>query len=707
MRGAPSDRSRKPGRTTSAGVRITSSLQIERGSPLPFGAVQRRNGVNFALFSRHATGVCLVLFEPGAETAMHEIVLDPVHHRTGDVWHIFIAGLELPFEYNYRVNRQPNDAPARNRFDPSQLLLDPYSRAVPGGEEWGVRPGARTRRSTLIYDHFDWEDDRPLNISLADSVIYELHVRGFTRHPSSGVSSPGTYLGLTEKIPYLKDLGVTAVELLPVYEFEEANADRRNPLTGEPLLNYWGYQPIGFFAPNLSYASGGTPADRIREFKEMVKRFHAAGIEVILDVVFNHTAEGDQRGPTYSFRGIDNTVYYIVNPHTGEYENYSGCGNSVNCNHPVVRDMIVSCLRYWAMEMHVDGFRFDLASILGRGTDGSLLANPPLLESLAFDPILANTKLIAEAWDAAGVYQVGTFPAWGRWAEWNGKFRDDLRRFVKSDSGVAQALALRMIGSPDLYKPSGRQAYHSINFVTCHDGFTLADLVTYNEKHNEANGEGNVDGDSVNYSWNCGEEGPTSSPEIASLRLRQQKNLASLLLLAGGVPMLLAGDEFGRTQRGNNNAYCQDNEISWVDWTLAKKNAGLHRFFKFLIGFRRKHPALRRVRWPFDDSEHTRVEFHGVELGRPDWSEDSRSLAIHLSSPARQGARDCVYLIANAYWRPIEFALPPPAAGKWVRFVDTSLDSPLDAVDPETERYLDSQNRYTAGPRSVVVLVSR
>ncbi|MBU0985406.1 MAG: isoamylase, partial [candidate division Zixibacteria bacterium] len=490
--------------------RIGDDFEISRGHPLPLGATARRRGINFALFARHATSVTLVLFAPGSTAPLAEFPMDPRFNRTGDIWHAFVRGLDVELEYGYRVDRQPNDAPQIHRYDASRILVDPYARALSGGEVWGEvtgthQPGCRKEwRSLIDDDDYDWGLDQPLNIPMADTVIYEMHVRGFTRHPSSGVKNPGTFMGVVEKIPYLKQLGITAVEMLPINEFAETGTDRVNPFTGEPLLNYWGYNPVNFFAPKCSYSSRTEAGEQVREFKQMVRALHKAGIEVILDVVFNHSAEGDERGPVISFKGLDNSIYYLIVPPSGRYHNYTGCGNTLNCNHPVVRDLILECLRYWVTEMHVDGFRFDLASVLGRGRDGSVLANPPLLERIAADPILGNTKLIAEAWDAAGLYQVGTFPSWGRWAEWNGKFRDDIRRFVKSEPGLSAVVADRMQGSPDLYAGSGRMPCHSINFVTCHDGFTLADLVSYNEKHNDANGEDNRDGHNDNQSWNCG-----------------------------------------------------------------------------------------------------------------------------------------------------------------------------------------------------------
>ena len=705
---------------------IKGNFATEMGSPLPFGAALRRHGINFAIFSQHATSVTLVLYLPGLTQPIAQFRLDPRLNRTGNVWHVFVRGLDPGVQYGYRMDANPNPAPRLHRFDPTLVLLDPFAKAVASRPVWGpagtATAGVQSSPShaDIIENAFHWGRDKPLNIPLAGSVIYELHVRGFTVHPSSWVKHPGTFAGLAEKIPYLKDLGATAVELMPVTEFDEADCDRVNPFTGERLLNYWGYQPINFFAPKAAYACSPGPGAAVREFKEMVKQFHAAGIEVILDVVFNHTAEGNERGRTISFKGIDNEVYYILDPATGAYRNYSGVGNTLNCNQPVVREMILECLRYWVMEMHVDGFRFDLASILGRGENGEVLANPPLIEHIAADPVLADTKVIAEAWDAAGLYQVGSFPAWGRWAEWNGKFRDDLRRFVKGDAGMVSALATRLAGSPDLYRTGGGEPYHSINFVTCHDGFTLADLVAYDRKHNEMNGENNLDGSGENLSWNCGVEGPTDSSEIQRLRVRQAKNLAALLLLSDGVPMICAGDEMRRTQRGNNNAYCQDNKIGWVDWGLLEKNADLFRFFKLLIAFRRTHPGLRWRDFP-GGQDPNRIEWHGVHLGLPDWSWESRSLAIHLLGPAETAETAAVadgetsarpatahlFLIANAYWEPLAFELPRIGGQAWFRFVDTTLDSPQEITEPGLEMPLAAHNAYGAGPRSVVILVGK
>jgi isoamylase len=695
---------------------IGADFGVYHGSPMPFGATATRSGINFSLYSKLATEVTLVLFYPGDSEPLLELPLDKARNRTGNVWHIFLRGVDPRVEYGYRLDCVPNTRPHIQRFFPEKVLLDPYAKAVVGGEVWRgdeqrltkMWPVARHRRCVVADDLFEWELDQPLNIPLSESVLYELHVRGFTAHPSSGVSRPGTYIGLTEKIPYLKELGVTAVELLPVAEFEEVEEPRFNPKTRERLVNFWGYQPISFFAPKASYASDPYFGSQVREFKEMVKRFHAAGIEVILDVVFNHSAEGDERGSTSSFRGIDNETYYLLDPRTGRYHDYSGCGNTLNCNHPVVRNMIIDCLHYWVTEMHVDGFRFDLASILGRGQSGEVLSNPPLLESIAGDPVLANTKIIAEAWDAAGLYQVGSFPSWGRWAEWNGKYRDEIRRYVKGDPGLTQAVGRRLIGSPDLYRSSDRHPYHSINFITCHDGFTLHDLVSYNEKHNESNGENNADGGNDNHSWNCGEEGETNDPNVLALRQRQMKNFAALLLLSHGVPMLLAGDEFCRTQKGNNNAYCQDNEISWVDWRLRKRNAEFFRFVQRLIAFRKHHKVLRPHHFA-DDPNHdeVRVHWHGVRLHEPDWGYHSHTLAAHFFGPSDRRDAEHVYLITNAHWEPHEFQLPVLGRKHWHRFLDTSLASPDDIVRPGFEVELANQFVYPVPPRSVVVLVGK
>jgi len=697
--------SRKP-KTELGGLRF----QISRGHPLPLGSTLKRNGVNFSVFSRHATGVTLVVFPSSELENTVEFPLDPRFNRTGDVWHAFVRGLDAGIRYGFRADRLPHNGAPFHRYDPTHILIDPYAMALSGGETWGeslhlesVRAAdqSKHRYSLVVDDPFDWGDDHPLNTHLADSIIYEMHVRGFTRHASSGVDNPGTFSAVVEKIPYLKELGITAIELMPVTEFEENDNPRVNPLTGEVLKNFWGYHPISFFALKAAYAANGQ--NPLREFKQMVKALHEAGIEVILDMVFNHTAEGDERGPTLCFRGLDNKTYYLLDPETGKYANYSGCGNTLNCNHPVIRWVILQSLRYWVTEMHVDGFRFDLASILGRGTDGSVLANPPLLEAIAADPVLANTKLIAEAWDAAGLYQVGTFPNWGRWAEWNGKFRDDLRRFVKGDANMVPLLATRMAGSADLYQDDGRAPFHSINFVTSHDGFTLMDLVSYNEKHNEANGENAADGSDENHSWNCGAEGPSSDPAVNRLRRQQMKNLMAILLLSQGVPMILAGDEFGRTQQGNNNPYCQDNEISWLNWLLLRQHRDIFRFFKQLIAFRKQHTILRRRTYQNLD-EVPDFLWHGVKPLQPDWGWHSRFLGVQLVGGDNESD---LLIYANSYEGRLTVELAVPSRHKqWHRFVDTALTPPHDIRADGKFARLTKPFSYDVAPYSVVVLVS-
>ncbi|KWT90159.1 glycogen debranching protein GlgX [Candidatus Magnetominusculus xianensis] len=691
----------------------SGNIEIYRGTPAYLGATLMRDGVNLAVFSKHAEHVTLVIFQAGVRKPTAEIILNPSYNKTGDIWHVFLRGIDTTARYGYRMGRTSKKDANLHRFNDKKLLLDPYAKAIVGAAKWGKvyhRRGGEAenanvneRRSIIIDDDFDWGYDQPLNIPLKDSIIYEMHVRGFTQHPTSAVDKPGTYAGIVEKIPYLKELGITAVELLPIFEFEEMDSDRLNPVTGERLLNFWGYQPISFFAPKASYAHDSVNGGQVSEFKSMVKKFHEDGIEVILDVVFNHTAEGNEKGPTFSFKGIDNSIYYIIEPGTGDYHNYSGCGNTLNCNHPVVRDMIVNCLRYWVMEMHIDGFRFDLASILGRGRDGSVLKNPPLLERIAADPVLANTKLIAEAWDAAGLYQVGTFPNWGRWAEWNGKFRDDVRRFIRGEKGLVPVMMKRLTGSPDLYAQGGREPYHSINFITSHDGFTLKDLVSYDRKHNESNGEDNRDGSDDNQSWNCGWEGPTDSWDINNLRMRQMKNFTAILLISHGVPMILGGDELGRTQQGNNNAYCHDNKISWVDWKLTETNGSLVRFFRLLTKFRKRMPLLKPE--TFQENGTSTVSWHGVKLNKPDIDYHSRTLAM-LQSSSSDGSD--MYLSMNAYYEQLRFDLPPlPQSKKWYRVVDTNLEPPHDIEDTGEEVVLNEQRFYYVAPRSVLILISK
>jgi glycogen operon protein len=688
------------------------TLRTARGRSLPLGATALADGVNFAVLCRHGTAVTLVVYPLDGDQAFTEIELDPSKNRTGSHWHILVAGLPTAFRYGWRVGGPPHDG---HRFDPSAVLLDPAATALSGGAVWGKarepEPQRTIRRSLFFRRPFNWREDVPRRTPLEDSIIYELHVRGFTCHPSSGAAQPGTFAGLIEKIPYLQWLGITAVELLPIHEFDECDCPFTNPQSGEQLRNFWGYNSIAFAAPKASYASAGLEHGQVTEFREMVRAFHEAGIEVILDVVFNHTGEGDERGRTYSFRGLDNELYYMLGPR-GQYLNFSGCGNTVNCNHPVVRQILMDCLRFWVADMHVDGLRFDLASVLGRDYQGNVLVEPPVVESIAEDGVLADTKLIAEPWDAAGLYQVGQFPYGRRWSEWNGRYRDDVRRFWRGDPGFASELATRLYGSADLYRNAGRQPYHSINFVTSHDGFTLCDLVSYNYKHNDANGENNRDGLDANWSWNCGIEGPTEHPAILGLRRRQAKNFMATLLLSQGVPMLLAGDEFLRTQGGNNNAWCQDNGVSWLNWELAAKHADFLRFVREMIQLRRRHPALRRRGFfdgtgPKGDWEPD-IIWHGIVPYQPDFSSSSRSLAFVLngSRTGREPDRD-FYVICNAWREPLPFRVPPAPSGQaWRRTVDTALASPLDIVEPDEGPRVPVGALYLAAPFSTVILIS-
>ncbi len=685
-----------------------TSATVQRGRSAPLGASVGPGGVNFSVYSRSASLVELLLFD--REDAAHPsrtIPLDPARHRTYHYWHAFVPGIGPGQLYGFRAHG-PFEPGRGLRFDPEKLLLDPYALAVAVpvgyGREAAAKPGDDTAvaMKSVVADarSYDWEGDVPLKRPCAETVIYELHVRGFTKHPSSGVEpgKAGTYAGLIEKIPYLQDLGVTAVELLPVFQFDPQDAPpgRRN---------YWGYSPVALFAPHQAYSSRRDPLGPLDEFRDMVKALHRAGIEVILDVVFNHTAEGDHRGPTLCFRGLENEAYYLLERDRSRYANYSGTGNTLNANHSVVRRLIRESLRHWVEHMHVDGFRFDLASILARDESGQPLPSPPVLWDIESDPVLAGTKLIAEAWDAAGLYQVGTFVG-DSWQEWNGRFRDDVRRFLKGDPGTVSKLATRLLGSPDLYGHEEREPEQSVNFVTCHDGFTLEDLVSYDRKHNEANGEGNRDGSHDDASWNCGAEGPSEDPAIEALRSRQVRNFFSLLLLAVGMPMLSMGDEVRRTQRGNNNAYCQDNELSWLDWTLLERNRDVHRFVQSLIAFRmRRDIMLEKARLTLNQLlSRARLEWHGVELGRPDWSEHSHSLAFTLTSLR---GRFRVHGMLNAWREPLRFALPRARegdGGAWRRWIDTALPSPEDVVDWEKARTVSGAS-YLVQPRSLAFLV--
>lgn len=696
------------------------SLQTHPGVPLPLGVSLHGNRLNFALFSRHAESVSLVLFQEGKTDAWAEIELDHLINKTGDIWHIMLDELPAHTEYGYRLLGPYDPHGSGHCYKPDRLVLDPYTHALSNGEIWGeekrlqgkTKCGRAFKRRGVIYTReFDWQGDRPLNIPLRDSIIYEMHVRGFTQHPSSGVAHPGTYRGVIEKIPYLKKLGITAVELMPVSEFVENEHLFRDPDSGAFLKNYWGYNPICFFAPKSSYAVDGRQGRQVDEFKEMVRCLHQAGIEVILDVVFNHTGEGDYDGTTYSFRGIDNVIYYLLGPNK-EYMNYSGCGNTINCNHPLVRNFIMTCLRYWVMEMHVDGFRFDLASILGRSPTGEILSNPPMVEQIAEDPVLANTKIIAEAWDAAGVYQVGSFSTHRRWAEWNGRFRDDLRGFMCGHDNCVADLATRIAGSSDLYQWSSRRPYNSINFVTSHDGFTLADLVSYDHKHNEKNGEENRDGDNHNISWNSGVEGRTTDPVVLDLRSRRVKTMAVLIMVSQGVPMLVAGDEFGRSQQGNNNSWCQDNELSWINWQDEKKQRGLRRFFTKLIGLRKQHHIFRRCDFFAADGveggpANDGISWWGEGGKEQQWGDAVHSLGFILHGHGVKGRPDDDFLVmVNGGFQPVDFTLPPLATGSWCRMIDTSLKSPSDFCDEMKVRAVQ-RTHIKVQPMAAVVFIAK
>ena len=672
--------------------------------PVPYGAHVVQNGVQFTLFSRHARRVWLMLFdEPDAAEPAEEFEMSPENNRIGDIWHVHLRNAKAGQYYLYRME---GEAPGRgkNFFHPDQWLLDPYAQAVsrpsPWGDPAGIEPGRHHRqgahfpKGVIVQDEFDWSDDQTLKIPLSETVIYETHLRGFTVHPTSGVSCPGTYRGFREKIPYLQQLGVNAVEFLPIQEFNEMEYFQEN-MKRKHLRNFWGYSTLAFFAPNSRYAGAGVYGQQVKEFKKLVLALHRAGIEVILDVVFNHTAEGGDGGATYSFRGIDNSIYYLMNEAGTHYLNYSGCGNTLNSNHPVVRDFIMNCLRYWSLHMHVDGFRFDLASVLARGRDGDLLPEPPLVEHIAEDPALRDTKIIAEAWDAAGAYQVGSFPS-DRFSEWNGRYRDDLRKFWRGDPGMLGAFATRLAGSADLYDRDGQSPLKSINFITCHDGFTLADLVAYERKHNEANNEDNHDGEKLNHSRNHGAEGPTKDARIQTLRKRQQKNLLASLLVSQGVPMLLAGDEFSRTQKGNNNAYCQDNEIAWVDWSLLSEYQDLQEFVRGLIRFRLTHPALRRTKFLTgkDHGHGADITWYGRDGRAPDWTQDQSIACLlpgHRTCTGAAEDSDSIFLAFNAAEHPVDFHLPP-APGKPWQLAWTTQEKEPDLHRPKNHAQVDARS---------------
>jgi glycogen operon protein len=698
-------------------AQVCERTNVRRGVPLPMGTHESGGGVNFAFFSRDATRVRLELFDRAADAvAVRSIDLDPARNRTGDVWHVWVAGIRPSQLYGYRVDG-PYQPRAGHRFNFNRLLLDPFATAVSRLEHWDfdaargydaaaqsdTAPSTRDNagdmpKCVFSNDAFDWGDDQPLRHPWSKTVIYETHVRGFTIHPSSGVKHPGTYRGAVEKIPYLKELGVTAVELMPVHEFNEQHVIGADPQTGRPLRKYWGYDPVAFFAPKASYSSAGDLGQQKLEFKEMVLAFHNAGIEVILDVVFNHTAEGNERGPTLCLRGIDNATFYTLAPDKRYYRNYSGTGNTINANHPAIREYILTALRYWVVEMHVDGFRFDLASILGRDGSGNLLSNPPLIGRIGEDPVLRGTKLIAEAWDAAGAYQVGSFSQCN-WVEWNGRYRDDVRRFWRGDDGMLGAFASRISGSADIFTGSEGPS-RSVNFVTCHDGFTLNDLVSFRNKHNEANGEGNRDGSNQNFSDNYGVEGDTDDTEIEATRVRQIKNFLLTLFVSRGVPMLAGGDEFRRTQHGNNNAYCQDNETSWYDWRYRKRHEEIHRFARGMIAFRRAHPMLSEER-VYTDAD---IRWFNSELQLPNWS-DTRAKKLACLLQERDGG--ALYFMFNASIEVAAFRIPPAPNGvQWRLAVDTGHGSPEELFRGE-EPVIDSTQAFAMAPRSSAILLAQ
>lgn len=678
--------------------------------PLPYGAIVHDDGVQFVVFSRSATGMRVLLYNKVADREPSEIIdFDRDLNRWGDIWSIFVPGVAPGQLYHFQADG-PFSPEKGHRFNSEARLIDPYAKALAGdflpSDDGIVRPP----KCVVVDDEFDWKGDRHLRRELSETVIYEMHVRGFTKSHSSGAKYPGSYLGVIEKIPYLQSLGVTAVELMPVHEFPICDIWGNKP----ERPNYWGYDPMALFAPHRGYAVGTEPGCQVREFKEMVMALHRAGIEVILDVVFNHTAEGNENGPILSFKGLENRVYYMLENGGRYYRNYTGCGNTLNGNHPIVRELIFHCLRHWVHNYHIDGFRFDLASILSRDRNGEIVPNPPVVESIAEDPLLADTKIIAEAWDAAGAYQVGSF-ANLRWAEWNGRFRDDVRRYWRGDPHMIGALATRLAGSSDLYQPSGRQPYHSINFITSHDGFPLNDLVSYNHKHNEANGEGNRDGDNNNLSYNYGVEGPTRRAGIETIRIRQIKNMLSTMMLSLGVPMLLMGDECRRTQRGNNNAYCQDTAISWFNWNLTKKHESLRQFCSALIAFRRAEPTVRQENFlcgrPHRPGGPTDVSWYNCYGTGVDWTSDTRSLVVFLAAVPRKGKQTApnhhILLFCHAGSEPQQFHLPPIAKSFPFRvFINTAAESPADIYPALDGPELPAEGILALESRSLVCCVA-
>lgn len=673
------------------------------------GATPLQNGVNFTIHTCGGTSCELLLFHRAQEEPF-AVLPFPEAYKIGDVYSMIVYGLNIDeFEYAYRVDG-PYCPEKGLLFDKNKILLDPYAKAVAGQRTWGIR-WDHTYHARVVKDRFDWGDMPQSKKELCDLIIYELHVRDFTHHPSSGVQHRGTFSGLMEKIPYLKELGINAVELMPIFEFDETMNSRT--VDGKQLLECWGYNTVGFFAPNSSYAAANEHNQEGTELKTLIKALHDNGIEVILDVVFNHTAEGNEKGNTFSFKGFDNNIYYMLTP-DGNYYNFSGCGNTLNCNHPVVQQLILECLRYWTINYRVDGFRFDLASILGRNEDGSPMNNPPLLRTLADDSILSNVKLIAEAWDAGGLYQVGSFPASGRWAEWNGRYRDSLRSYLKGDSWNAWDAAWSISGSGDLYggyydnTHSNYAGYNScVNFLTCHDGFTLYDLYAYNDKHNEANGWNNTDGANDNRSWNCGAEGETDDPEVLSLRRRMIRNACAVLMCSRGTPMFLAGDEFGNTKFGNNNSYCQDNITSWLDWRMLEKNKDLFEFFKFMIAFRKKHPVIHK-QLPTSVCGMDAIHTHNLNAEETDIPRDARTFCVSFAGYDKEkGKDDLIYVAVNTFWEDVTITLPNlHRRGAWHLSVNTYGDGNGHYCYPEGQEVRIDRS-FVMRPRSVAVFTGR
>lgn len=705
------------------------------GTPLPLGASVDEGGVNFSVFSRNATKVFLEFYSASEDSEPYaQVEFSPSENRTGDIWHAFVPGIKPGSLYLFRVDG-PFEPSKGHRFNVHQRLFDPYAKTITpvsvfynlppdysapldkNDIEHGKNQRAKVFPKCVVLDNenFDWQGDKPINRPLSESVIYEVHLKGFTAGKNAGVSCPGTYAGFIEKIPYLKDLGITAVELLPIFEFDEFENSNVNPRTGERMKNYWGYSTINFFSPKASFAADKTPGGCVNEFKTLVRELHKAGIEVILDVVFNHTAEGNEHGVALNFRGFENSVYYtLVGSHKEYYMNFSGCGNTMNCNHPIVRNFIIDSLRYWVLNYHVDGFRFDLASILSRGQEGELLKFPPLTNAIAEDPVLGKTKIIAEPWDAGGAYQLGGFPGGRRWAEWNDRFRDDIRRFWRGDEYVSTNAATRISGSSDLFTISGRAPYHSINYVCCHDGFTMNDLVSYNGKHNDENGEGNRDGSDSNWSYNHGYEGPTLNPVIEKMRNRQMRNYMLTLLISQGTPMLLGGDEFRRGQQGNNNAYCQDNDISWFDWGNCSLNSALVSFTRKAIRLRKDHPVFRRTEF-FKGSmagKQPDIQWYAADGSNPDWSKISRFLAFRLLGTFNSGAKKIsdndFFIAANTDRQDIMLRIPAITdSRKWYRIADTSIEDETSLLSVENAETLISQDRYVLPASSMLILVAK